>query len=601
MNEVSDTPSPPQQVGAKYEGTLYQLLTGLADAVHRTEGRGQLYLLSAGLVSVILATVYFQIELNAWNQPFYDAIRNRQFDAFWKQLGVFFQIAAVLLFLNVGQTELNQAIRLKLRQMATLDLVNNWMMNKRASRIARAGSIGINPDQRIHEDTRHLTDITTDLGIGLIQSSLLLISFVGVLWGLSRSFVLHIAGTNFIVPGYMVWAALLYAATGSLLSWWIGWPLVGLNSDRYAQEAELRIALVRGSEQADGIALSGSEEEARRGILSELGDVLTVLRKTIFATVQLTFVTAGYGWVALVVPIVVAAPAYFSGDLSFGQLMMVVGAFNQVQQALRWLVDNTAVLADWRATAQRVMDFRQALFDLDSIEHRMDRILLSAHPEGFLAFNDLVVMNFNVRGRLDEPHLELRPGDRVLISGQPATCKTTFFLSIAGLWTWGTGEIKLPPVDSIMFLAQRPFLPQGSLRSVMTYSGHELTVGDAKLGSVLDRTGLGYLANSLDRVGRWDRELTNEEQQQLVLARMLIMKPNWVISDEALDPVSDRVGDLIRSIFENEMKSSAVVNISAQKNKGGLYSRTIRLECEANEQVRRDSRSVLAKAVEVSQ
>jgi putative ATP-binding cassette transporter len=553
-------------------------LADLADAVHHRPGRSWLYLLAAGLVFGILATVYFQVLLNAWNEPFYDAIRNRQFASFVEQLFVFFQIAAVLLILNVAQTGLIQAIRLKLREMATLDLVETWMTGKRASRITRAGVIGVNPDQRIHEDARHLTELTTDLGVGLLQSMLLLFSFIYVLWGLSRTLVFHFGENSFSIPGYMVWAALLYAASGSLLSWRVGRPLVGLNVSRYAQEAALRVALVRGSEQADAIALSAGERDERRLIESEFSEVLKTLRSILSATVKLTFVTAGYGWTALVFPIIIAAPAYFAGDLSFGELMMVVGAFNQVQQALRWFVDNTAAVADWQATIRRVTEFRQALEDLDRVEHGADQILRIEGPAERMIFEDLVVMNFNAAARLADRHVEVQPGDRILILGKPATCKSTLFMAIAGLWNWGTGCITVPPVSSTIFLSQRPFLPPRSLRSVLTYAGIGQEPAVSDLVAVLSRVGLDYLAGSLESTSRWDLELTNEEQQRLILARILVAKPRWVISDEALDPVSESVRDLLISIVERELKEAAVVNISPRADLRYMYSRLIRLE-----------------------
>jgi putative ATP-binding cassette transporter len=223
------------------------------------------------------------------------------------------------------------------------------MTQKRAARISRAGAIGINPDQRIHEDVHHLTDLTTDLGLGLLQASLLLASFIGVLWILSRGIVLHFDGRDFIIPGYMVWAALIYAVSGSWLSWRVGRPLVRLTTSRYAREADLRFALVRGAEQADGIALNNNEPDERRELELDLSNVRAVTWRTVWATVRLTWVTAGYGWVGLVVPIIVAAPGYFGGRLSFGELMMAVGAFNQVQQSRRWMAGSR--LTTWRSKA----------------------------------------------------------------------------------------------------------------------------------------------------------------------------------------------------------------------------------------------------------
>lgn len=566
-------PMPPTEA---FHENLFRQLLSLAGAIHHTEGRLQLYLQVVAIILVVLATAIAQIVLNAWNRPFYDAIQNHQVGAFVHQLLVFCEIAAVLLILNVSQTGLSQSIRLKLRELATLDLIRNWQKDKRASRITRAGEIGVNPDQRIHEDTRHLTEVTTDLGVGLLQSSLLLVSFIGVLWELSRSVVFHIAGNNFVIPGYMVWAALAYAITGSLLSWRIGWPLVQLSTTRYAREADFRVTLVRGNEQADGIALNGGEAEERRLVEAELARVLTVMRKIVIATIRLTFVTSGYGWGALVIPIIVAAPAYFGGSLSFGELMMVVGAFNQVQQALRWFVDNTGTIADWRATLFRVMNFRHALLNLDRFEQGIERFERVRHPTGGLAFDDLHIMNFNGEAELSEAHVDIKPGEHVLIVGKPGSGKSTLFLSIAGLWNWGTGRISLPPVDTMMFLSQRSFLPPGTLRSILNHTGGR-KLSDSELGDILTRVGIGQLATSLDRVERWDRDLNSEELQRVILARMLVNRPAWVISDEAIDVMDDASRQLILSIFSKELAGSALVSIGSRSTGNGFYTRILRL------------------------
>jgi len=347
--------------------------------MHHTPGRTRLYLLAAALLVVVVLTAVMQVRLNAWNQPFYDAVERRDLEGFIHQLGVFFVIAGILLVLNVAQTGANQLIRVRLRELATRDLIGNWMTDKRAARISRAGEIGVNPDQRIQSDAQTLTEYTTDLGIGLLQSTILLVSFIGVLWLLSKDVVLPIGGRDLAIPGYMVWAALLYAASGSLISWRVGRPLVSLGTDRYAREAEFRAAVVQAAQRAEGIALSNGEAERRRILEASLGSLVAILRQVAFARARLTWVTASYGWVALVFPIIVAAPGYFAGRLTFGELMMVVGAFNQVQTSLRWFVDNTGTIADWRAALLRVMNFRQALLELDGTEAGASAV---ASPDG---------------------------------------------------------------------------------------------------------------------------------------------------------------------------------------------------------------------------
>src|SRR5262245_14166600 len=307
--------------------------------------RTKILLLGVALVVVIGATAFAQIRLNAWNQPFYDAIQRKDLDEFLQQLVVFAILAGVLLCLNVAQTWAREKTKLKLREGLVRDLFDEWLEPKRAFRLASAGEIGSNPDQRIHEDARHLTELTTELGVGLLQSTLLLASFIGVLWGLSASVTFHWHGQSFGIPGYMVWAALIYAGTASWLSWRIGRPLIQLQADRYAREAELRYALVRLNEHVDSVALQGGEADEKGRLNFELNRVLAVMQRIVGGLTRLTWVTAGYGWFTIIAPILVAAPGYFGGDLTFGAMMVTVGAFFQVQQSLRWFIDNFSTIA----------------------------------------------------------------------------------------------------------------------------------------------------------------------------------------------------------------------------------------------------------------
>ncbi|HET9373612.1 MAG TPA: SbmA/BacA-like family transporter [Chthoniobacterales bacterium] len=327
----------------------------------------KMLLLGVAIVFVIAATAFGQIRLNAWNQPFYDALQRKDLHEFVVQLVVFCVIAGALLILNVAQAWLNQATKVKLREGLVKDLFDQWLKPRRAFRLADAGKIGANPDQRIHEDARHLTELSTDLGIGLLQSSLLLGSFIGVLWMLSGNVVFHVSEHSFAIPGYMVWCALVYAGTASWISWRVGHPLAELYAARYAQEAELRFALVRLNEHIDSVSLHGGEEGEKEHLIAELKDVLRIMWQIVGATTRLTWITAGYGWSTIIAPILIAAPGYFGGDLSFGALMMAVGAFIQVQQSLRWFIDNFSTIADWRATLQRVASFRETVINMDRI------------------------------------------------------------------------------------------------------------------------------------------------------------------------------------------------------------------------------------------
>jgi putative ATP-binding cassette transporter len=339
-------------------------------ALRLSPGRRSLALLVAATLFAVGATAVAQVSLNAWNGPFYEAIAQRNFSAFLYELLVFAAMAGGLLVLNVAQAWLREMIKLNSREWLARDLVGEWLKPGRHTRLAGEGEIGVNPDQRIHEDVRRLTELSADLGIGLLQALVLVLCFLGVLWTVAGELHISIFGVSLPIPGYMVWCALLYAASGSWLTWRVGRPLVGLNSLRSQREAELRFALVRANQRLESPARFRDEEWERRKLAPALGKVRGVARRIVYANAKLTWITAGYGWISIVAPIVIASPAYFSGRCTFGGLMVVVGAFSQVNQSLRWFVDNFALLAEWRAALFRVIRFREALLMSESGRER---------------------------------------------------------------------------------------------------------------------------------------------------------------------------------------------------------------------------------------
>src|SRR6202790_3217158 len=384
MNNDSpdDAASPRIDAEELANSPLVPQLQMMARALWAAPVRNTLFILSGSIFFVIAATAYGQIRLNSWNQPFYDALSHRNFTQFLEQLGIFGLIAGVLLVLNVGQRWLTETLKLKLRQGLVHDLIQAWLAPGRAFRLTNAGAMGVNPDQRMHEDARHLTELSADLGIGLLQSSILLATFVNVLWGLSSNFAFHFDGRQIVIPGYMVWAAVLYSGSASLVSYWVGKTLVDRNAERYAREADLRFSLVRVNEHIDAIALSGGESDEARRIEMDLAGVLAATARLVTGLTNLTWITAGYGWFTLIAPILVAAPLFFAGNLSFGGLMLASGAFLQVQSSLRWFVDNFSTIADWRATLLRVAGFRRAVIGTDVMHDVASRIAYAAGQAG---------------------------------------------------------------------------------------------------------------------------------------------------------------------------------------------------------------------------
>jgi putative ATP-binding cassette transporter len=540
-------------------------------------GRNRLLSLGIAVCAVVALTAFGQIKLNAWNKPFYDALSLKDFWEFLHQLVVFGVIAGALLVLNVAQAWLREMSKLKLREGLTRDLFDQWLVPRRAFHLSSAGDIGVNPDQRIHEDARHLVDLSTDLGIGLLQSTLLLGSFITVLWTVSVSVTFSVAGWNFALPGYMVWFALIYAGIASFGSWRVGRPLISLNAERYGREADLRFGLVRVNERTEAIALYGGETDEKDYLNREFDQVLAMMRRLVTGITRLTWVTAGYGWFTIVAPFIVAAPGYFAGDMSLGDLMMAVGAFNQVQSALRWFVDNFSTIADWRATLLRVASFRLALLEMDRLGHEAGRVEVVPTEDDRLVFEHAGLASPAGCTRLSEKHVVINPAERVLIIGKQRGAKTSLFSALAGLWPWGRGRILLPPAQTTMFISQQDYIPPATLRGVLAYPAEPAQFGSEEYMAALERMKLAHLSPDLDREARWERELTPEDQHKLAFARLLLHKPRWIILDEAIDHLDEDARNLVLDIFGQELADAAVVNIGRADTQKGFFTRVLHL------------------------
>jgi vitamin B12/bleomycin/antimicrobial peptide transport system ATP-binding/permease protein len=557
-------------------GLLPQLAM-MARALWAAPVRNTLFWLSGALFLVVAVTAYGQIRLNTWNQPFYDALSRKDFAQFLAQLGVFGLIAGALLVLNVGQRWLGETLKLRLRQGLARDLIQNWMQPGRAFRLANAGAIGVNPDQRMHEDARHLTELTGDLSVGLLQSSILLVTFIEVLWSLSNNFVFHVGARHFAIPGYMVWAAIIYSGSASLLSYWIGRNLVDRNAQRYAREADMRFSLVRVNEHIDAIALSSGEADEERRIEVDLAAVLAATARLVTGLTNLTWITAGYGWFTLVAPILVAAPLYFAGNISFGGLMMASGAFIQVQSSLRWFVDNFSSIADWRATLLRVASFRRAVIDTDVLHDVESRIAFVTGEPGKFAIDDLEICSPAGATMLAEKKVEINAGERVLIIGESGTGKTLLFRTLAGLWPWGAGRVAHPRGEEVLYMPRTPYLPPGTLREVLAYPSTTETFEATAYTNALVRLKLERLVPVLDVSKRWDHELSEDEQQTLAFARVVLHAPPWVLIDEVLDSLDEDARQGILDIFVRDLEHTAVIHIGRADAHDQLFSRVLHL------------------------
>jgi vitamin B12/bleomycin/antimicrobial peptide transport system ATP-binding/permease protein len=578
MAEQSSKPAVgSESAKAPARDSLASELLGVRAAFWASPKRNKILMLFGALVAVVGATAYAQVRLNAWNQPFYNALAHKDFSVFVEQLGVFAELAGVLLVLNVAQTWLNQTSKVVLRAGLVNDLMTQWLSPTRAFRLSNAGEIGANPDQRIQQDAQHLTDLSTDLGIGLLQSTLLLLSFIGVLWVLSSHMLLSFAGHVFSIPGYMVWCALIYAGAASFLSWRVGRPLIDLNAERYAREAEFRSAIVRVNENIDGVTLYRGEADERETLVIALDIVLGVSRRIVSSVTRLTWITAGYGWFTIAAPILVAAPAYFLSGMSFGELMVVVGAFNQVQTALRWYVDNFSGIADWRATLLRVASFRQAIVTMDELGQEKSRITFVEAPDESIEFDDLHIASPAGCLMVGETRTSLNPQERTLITGENGEERALLFRAIGGLWPWGHGRITQPARQNIMFMPIRAYIPPGSLRAAITYPHSTDLHEDSVVVKALADVGLEHLEPLLDMVERWDRRLTDDEKQCLAFARVVLHRPLWVVVQDAFDVLDPKSRLRIRGLITGEYADIGFINIGHERPEESLYVHRLHL------------------------
>jgi putative ATP-binding cassette transporter len=539
----------------------------MVSAFWNSNVRIKLLTLVVALFTVIFITAYVQVLLNEWNAPFYDSLARRDVPEFFHQLGIFGLIAGSLLVLNVIQAWFNMMAALYMREGLARDLVDQWLQKKRALRLSSSGLIGVNPDQRLHEDARNLAESTTSLAIGLVQSTILLISFIGVLWELSSGFIFHFGQNSFSIPGYMVWAAIVYAASASFLSQLVGRKLVRLNAERYSKEAELRFSLMHASEHMPAITIAGGEENERRRINLDIGSVLAVIKQLAIANTNLTWVSASYGWMVLVIPILVAAPAYFSGGLTFGQLMVAVGAFNQVNTALRWYVANFGPIAEWRATLMRVTDFRQAVIEMDEGNIRTpNTIVIDASKDNSLTLRDLEISTQTTEDvvengfRIKEGTVTITEGERIMVNGDHGVNRKLLFQSLAGEWHCGKGEIDLPPMEKMLFIPHTGYVAGSTLREAVSFPEDSDVYKDEDLDGALEKVGLGRLKGKLDSKARWDRMLDADEQKGIGFAHALLAKPSWLILDETLEGLEPDIQErLVKAL--GELKTTTMVYI----------------------------------------
>ena len=518
------------------------------DSSEKWKARGLL----AAIVVLNLASVYMLVLLNDWNRVFYDALQNKDQAVFWQQLGRFTYLAFALIVIAVYKFYLTQLLEVRWRAWMTDDYLKRWLADHAFYSLELARFSGKpeatsdNPDQRIQEDIRLFTSYTVSLSMGLLNAVVTLVSFVGILWGLSGTFAFTLGASSYSVPGFMVWMALLYCVAGSVVTHYIGRPQIRLNFEQQRYEADFRHHMVRVREYSESIALDKGEQVERKHLDMRFASVLTNYLLLIKKQKNLIWFTSFFGQAAIIFPFLVAAPRFFSGSIQLGELMQIASAFGRVQDALSWFVDNYSSLAAWRATTDRLTSFEDNLIATGQqirAQAAIKAIATNSRPvqAGTLTADNLGIALPSGQQLLGDTSLSAAPGDLVLLKGPSGSGKSTLFRTFAGIWPFSTGQTHLP--DNAMFIPQRPYFPDGPLRDALAYPQPANTYTDDALKQALTDALLFSLCQRLDDHDAWGQKLSGGEQQRLAIARVLLKKPQWIFADEAtaaLDEVAEK-------------------------------------------------------------
>jgi putative ATP-binding cassette transporter len=535
-------------------------------------------LLSA-IIGLNLTIVYLLVKLNQWQNDFFNSLQNKDQTDFFLLLGYFSILAFIYIITAVYANYVQQILFIHWRRWLTDRYLSEWLGRRTYYRLQLADRATDNPDQRIADDVKTFVDRTLDLTLGLISQSVTLISFVGILWGLSGMLDFSVGGHEITLPGYLVWVALVYAIIGSWLTYRIGRPLVRLNFNQQRVEADFRFTLVRVRENAEAIALYRGEPDEVRGLLGRFGAVVDNWWAIMLRVKKLGWFTNGYNQIAIIFPYLVAAPRYFSGAIQLGGLMQTVSAFDRVQTALSWFINTYTQLADWKATVDRLTTFHNAMQEAD--RHQNDGVKAQPGDSTDLTARDIALALPDGRALAEPFELSVPAGAPVMVSGPSGIGKSTLFRAFAGIWPFGGGTVEQPR-GRLLFLPQKPYLPIATLRDALAYPSEPGAYDAAALRAALADVGLPQLAERLDEEQHWAQVLSGGEQQRVAFARALLQRPDWLFLDEATSALDEPSESALYRLLAERLPDTTVVSIGHRSSLAAFHPRRLVFEPQAS-------------------
>jgi vitamin B12/bleomycin/antimicrobial peptide transport system ATP-binding/permease protein len=531
--------------------------------------------LLASVIGLNLGMVWVNVLLNGVYGDLYNALQQKKAGAFYAAFGSAVLMIMVYLLVALLRYYLNQTLQLRWRRWLTARYLARWMSNQTFYRMRFAGQVD-NPDQRISEDVRLFIENTLSLGLGLISSTVTFVSFAAILWNLSGSLTVPIAGLTIVIPGYMFWAAVLYSGVGSVLAHLVGRPLIRIYNRQQRVEADFRFSLIRIREEGEGIALYGGEEQERGIASGRFQAVYDNFRRLIIRNTQYVTFDLLQSQLAAFFPLLVASPRYFSGAIELGALMQTSRAFGQVNGALSWFIESYRLFAEWRATVDRLRDFSA------EIEREATRAAHGAAveqaPQPTVEIDNVSVALPDGAPLLSDLKLSLKPQESVMLTGRSGSGKTTLFRVLAGLWPFSTGRIRLPIGAKTLFLPQRPYMPIGTLRQALWFPDEADPSADEQVKNALAAVDLPAYADRLDETAHWAQVLSVGEQQRVAIARALLLKPDWLFLDEATSAMDERQEAAIYRTLAEALPKTTIVSIGHRHSLLALHQRVLTVE-----------------------
>jgi putative ATP-binding cassette transporter len=548
----------------------------LAIPYFRSEDRWPGRLLLGAVVSIELAVVGVTVLINQWNARFYNALQDRNWDSFVNEILFFCGLATAYIVLRVYQLYLNQWLQIRWRRWMTERYIGRWLDGANHYRMQMLGDAADNPDQRIAEDIKQFIELGLYVGVGLLGAIVSLASFVVILWGLSAAAPLTIFGVPWNIPGYLVWAALGYAAIGTLLTHLIGRPLIALNFNQQRYEADLRFNLVRVRENSEQIALLRGEIAERSRLMDRFRAVMENWLSIMTRQKRLTFLTAGYSQASIIFPFIVVSPAYFAGHIQLGALTQTASAFNSVQSALSFFVDSYVRIAEWRAVIERLSGFDASITNAQVCATRAPSIAVNETPTKDIGLEHVEVALPSGKP-LVAADVALVPHQDVLLTGPSGAGKSTLFRAVAGIWPFGKGTVTVPQGATAMTLPQRPYLPIGTLEAAISYPSEPGKFDAASIRDLLVAVELPAMAERLEEQAHWNRMLSLGEQQRLGVVRAILHAPDFLFLDEATASLDEPAEARLYKLLKDRLPKATIISIGHRSTLTAFHKRGLKL------------------------